>query len=65
MWCSYQLPVECAPGEYPIRAEQPSVVLSLGINTNGLYHLTQVDKVHELVHLRILGAAKEYKIHRN
>ncbi len=46
---NYQLPVESSSGEYSVCAEHPSVVLCLSVDANSLDHLTQVDKVHELV----------------
>ena len=47
----YQLPVQSASGEYPVCTDHSSVVLCLSVDTNSLYHLTQVDEVPELVFL--------------
>lgn len=53
-----QLPIEGASREDPVFAEQSSVVLSFCVDANRLYHLTQVDKVLELI--RLLGAVKTF-----
>jgi hypothetical protein len=47
----YQLPIQSAPSKYPICTDHSSVVLGLSIDTNGLDHLTEVDKIPELIFL--------------
>ena len=45
---THQLPIEGPSGVGSLLTEQPSVVLSLGLDADGLDHLSQVDEIHEL-----------------
>jgi len=45
---THQLPVEGPPGVGALLTQQSAVVLGLSTDTDGLNHLGEVDKVHEL-----------------
>ena len=46
--CPHQLPVEGPPGVGVLLTQQSAVVLGFSTDTDGLNHLGEVDKVHEL-----------------
>ena len=55
---THQLPVEGSPSEGALLTQQSAVVLRLSTDADGLNHLGEVDKVHELhcfVHAGVRG----------